>query len=134
MEPKIVVLDVGKKLHNLRTQCSHSAVYLEDHPKEICQRLSQCVMSRFNPYGELLAYIAELKHGKYVRMPEEQLNRLVVAVGDLGVSLIQSMEQSQFYQGEQDLPYAFQRATKNVFVLERQQERPWQNQKSSSSI
>lgn len=129
MEPKIVVLDVGKKLHDMRAQCSNAAAYLEDHPKEICQRIAQCAMSRFNPYGELLAYIAELKHGKYARMPEEQLNRLVVAIGDLGVSLIQSMHQGHFYHGEQDLPYSFHRATKNVFVLERQQERLCANQR-----
>ena len=129
MEPKIVVLDVGKKLHDLRLQCGNSAPYLEDQPKEICKRISECVMSRHNPYGELLAYIAELKHGKYTKMPEENLNRLVVAIGDLGVSLIQSMEQGHFYRGEQDLPYAFHRATKNVFVLERQQERLCGNQR-----
>jgi len=121
MEPKIIVLDAGTKVHELKKVCAEGVPYLYDYPRDICSNLVRCATNRVAPYGELIKYVAKIKHGSNENMPQEMLVRLTTVVGDLGFSLIESMKRLKTHdiQLEEDewMPYHFHSARRNVVVL-----------------
>lgn len=121
MEPKIIILDVGKHLDEFRKQYAVNSPYLFDQPQNICSALVECAINRTVPHASLLNYVGKIKHGQSYKMPPKQSEKFSMAVGDLGMRMIDSMKRLGFgypeLAEEEKLPYHFYRACKNIVVL-----------------
>lgn len=121
MEPKIIILDVGKKLDEFRRQYAEGCPYLYDQPQNICSSLVNCAINRTVPHANLLTYVGKIKHGQSHTMPPKQNEKFAMAVGDLGLEMIEAMQRLGFRYPELEepdtLPYHFHSARKNIIVL-----------------
>lgn len=121
MEPKVIILDVGKHLDEFRQQYANSSPYLIDQPVTICKELVACALNRAVPYPSLLKYVGKVKHGQSHRMPNAEMEKFAMAVGNLGMGMIESVKRMGFdypaLDEKETLPYHFYRACKNIVVL-----------------
>jgi hypothetical protein len=121
MEPKIIILDVGKQLDEFRKQYAEGSPYLYDRQATICKELTACAADRVAPYQRLLHYVGKVKHGQSHKMPSKQMEKFSMAVGNLGMEMIESMRRLGVKPAELEepdsLPYHFHSARRNIVVL-----------------
>jgi hypothetical protein len=119
MDPKIIILDVSKNVREVESVI-HSIGHLRQTPQEIFRTLTECVRDPNACYTNVLNFVGKIKHSQHYSTPEAKLNKLGMAIGDLGMAMIGALELARIYQDDNILRYHFHAMTGKAIALRRE--------------
>lgn len=115
-----IVLNVGRAIRHLR-QVLKVTGPLSENEDEIITQVIECVRDQGSSYTQLVHYVANVKHSQARTIPEPALQRLGMAVGDLGMAILQELEHHGVYDGYGYLWYDYDTLSHDAVVLKTRQ-------------
>jgi hypothetical protein len=114
--PTHLILNVREQVQRLERTLQATGPIWET-PEELYRELVAVAQDPGSCYAKLLEVIARVKHSQVRYMPDHHLNKVVIAIGDLGIAIIRWLEYLRLHDAGDVLPYRLDRVWNHDFVL-----------------